>query len=95
MDYGIDLPGVDNYKKVGHGVLTFTHQGWDYKGTYMDRQIEEHDDPRAVFLAPLKVGKHIELPVRDGHTRVFYPKDGNESMKWHLASRAMSEILGQ
>ncbi len=95
MDYGIDLPGVDNYKKVGHGTLTFTHSGWDYKGTFMDRQIEEHDDPRAVFIATLKVGLHIELPMRDGHTRVFYPKNGNESMKWHLASRAMSELLGQ
>ena len=94
MDYGIDLPGVDNYKKVGHGVLTFSHEGWDYKGTFMDKNIEEHDDPRSVFLATLKVGLHIELPVRDGHTRVFYPKDGLTSMKWHLASRAMSEILG-
>ena len=94
MDYGIDLPGVDNYKIVGHGTLTFTHKGWDYDGTYMERHIQEHDDPRAVFLATLKVGKHFELPVRDGHNRVFYPKDGLTSMKWHLASRAMSEILG-
>jgi len=95
MDYGIDIPNVDNYKKVGHGVLTFTHDGWDYDGTFMDKTIHEHDDPRSVFLATLKVGKHIELPVRDGHTRVFYPADGNRSMKWHLASRAMSELLGE
>ena len=94
VDYGIDLPGVDNYKKVGHGKLTFSHDGWDYKGTFMDREIEEHDDLRSVFIATLKVGLHFELPVRDGHTRVYYPKDGLTSMKWHLASRAMSEILG-
>lgn len=93
MDYGIDIPGVNNYTKVGHGVLTFSHSGWDYKGTFKDQEIQEHDDPREVFLATLKIGKHIELPVRDGHNRVFYPKVGNESMKWHIASRAMSEIL--
>ncbi len=95
MDYGIDQPGVDNYVKVGHGTLTFSHEGWDYEGTYKDQDIHEHDDPRSVFLATLKVGLHIELPVRDGHNRVFYPKDGNTSMKWHLASRAMSELLGE
>ncbi len=94
FDYGIDQPGVNNYVKVGHGILTFTHNGWDYKGTYRDHEIQEHDDPRAVFLATLKVGKHIELPVRDGHNRVFYPKDGLTCMKWHIASRAMSELLG-
>ncbi|MBO4280027.1 MAG: 1-acyl-sn-glycerol-3-phosphate acyltransferase, partial [Spirochaetales bacterium] len=36
VDYGIDQPGVDNYIKVGHGKLTFTHEGWDYVGTYKD-----------------------------------------------------------
>ena len=95
MDYGIDQPGVDNYIKVGHGTLTFSHDGWDYDGTFKDETIHEHDDARTVFLATLKVGLHIELPVRDGHNRVFYPANGLTSMKWHLASRAMSEILGQ
>ncbi len=95
VDYGIDRPGVDNYVKVGHGVLTFTHDGWDYNGTYMDRQIHEHDDPLTVFIATLKAGKHFELPNRDGHNRVFYPEDGNTSMKWHLASLALSESLKQ
>lgn len=95
VDYGIDKPGVDNYIKVGKGKLTFSHEGWDYKGTYNGNEIEEHDDPRAVFLATLKVGVHFELPVRDGHNRVFYPTNGLTSMKWHLASRAMSELLEQ
>ena len=95
VDYGIDQPGVDNYIKVGHGKLTFTHDGWDYVGTYKDRQIQEHDDPLSVFLATLKAGHHFELPNRDGHNRVFYPENGNESMKWHLASLALSESLKQ
>ena len=95
VDYGIDQPGVDNYIKVGHGTLTFTHNGWDYVGSFMDRQIQEHDDPLSVFLATLKAGHHFELPNRDGHNRVFYPKDGNTSMKWHLASLALSESLKQ
>ena len=95
VDYGIDQPGVDNYIKVGHGKLTFTHDGWDYVGTYKDRQIQEHDDPLSVFLATLKAGHHFELPNRDGHNRVFYPENGIESMKWHLASLALSESLKQ
>lgn len=95
VDYGIDQPGVDNYIKVGHGKLTFTHEGWDYVGTYMDRQIHEHDDPLSVFIVTLKAGKHFELPNRDGHNRVFYPENGIESMKWHLASLALSESLKQ
>ncbi|MGP1507773.1 MAG: lysophospholipid acyltransferase family protein [Sphaerochaeta sp.] len=94
VDYGIDEPGIDNYIKVGHGILTFSHKGWDYKGTYRNEEIEEHDDPRSVFLATLKVGQHFELPNRNGHNRVYYPKDGLTSMKWHIASRAMSELLG-
>ena len=95
VDYGIDKPGVDNYVKVGHGTMTFTHEGWDYVGTYKDQQIHEHDDPLSVFLATLKAGLHFELPNRDGHNRVFYPENGNESMKWHLASLALSESLKQ
>ena len=95
VDYGIDQPGVDNYIKVGHGKLTFTHEGWDYVGTYKDQQIHEHDDPLSVFIVTLKAGKHFELPNRDGHNRVFYPENGIESMKWHLASLALSESLKQ
>ena len=95
VDYGIDQPGVDNYIKVGHGKLTFSHEGWDYVGTFKDQQIHEHDDPLAVFIATLKTGKHFELPNRDGHNRVFYPSDGLTSMKWHLASLALSESLKQ
>ena len=95
VDYGIDQPGVDNYIKVGHGKLTFTHEGWDYVGTYKDQQIHEHDNPLSVFIVTLKAGKHFELPNRDGHNRVFYPENGIESMKWHLASLALSESLKQ
>lgn len=94
FDFGEDEPGVDNYVKVGHGTLTFTHDGWDFKGTYKGQPFEDHDDPRSVFLATLKVGLHIELPMKNGHCRVYYPKDGLTSMKWHIASRAMSELLG-
>ena len=93
VDYGIDKPGVDNYIKVGHGKLTFTHEGWDYNGTYNGETIHEHDDPLAVFIATLKAGMHFELPNRDGHNRVFYPTNPLTSMKWHLASLAMSDEL--
>ncbi len=93
VDLGEDEPGVNNYIKVGHGILTFSHSGWDYKGTYKGQPYEDHDDPRSVFLATLKVGKHFELPNKNGHNRVYYPKDGLTSMKWHIASRAMSELL--
>ena len=93
VDYEIDEPGVDQYVKVGHGVMTFSHDGWDYKGTYRDREFEEHDDPRTVFIATLTVGKHFQLPNRDGHSRAYAPANPLTSMKWHLASRAMSEIL--
>ena len=93
VDYEIDKPGVDQYVKVGHGTMTFSYNGWDYKGTYMDREIEEHDDPRAVFLATLTVGKHFQLPNRDGHSRAYSPANPLTSMKWHLASRVMSELL--
>ena len=93
VDYEIDEPGVDQYVKVGHGVMTFSHDGWDYKGTYRDREFEEHDDPRTVFIATLTVGKHFQLPNRDGHSRAYAPANPLTSMKWHLASRAMSEFL--
>lgn len=95
VDYGIDKPGVNNYVKVGRGVMTLTHEGWDYRGTYNGEEIHEHDDPGQVFLATLKVGKHFELPYRFGHCRVFYPDNGLKSMKWHLASRVMSELLAE
>ena len=93
VDYEIDEPGVDQYVKVGHGTMTFSHDGWDYKGTYRDREFEEHDDPRSVFLATLTVGKHFQLPNRDGHSRAYAPTNPLTSMKWHLASRVMSELL--
>ncbi len=93
VDYGIDKPGVNNYIKVGHGVLTLSHDGWNYEGTYNGQTVHEHDDLSQVFLATLKCGVHFELPFKNGHCRVFYPENGNRSMKWHLASRAMSELL--
>lgn len=92
VDYGIDVPGVDNYVTVGHGKLRFDHSGWTYTGTKEGVEVTEHDEVRDVFLATLKVGMHFELPFKYDHCRVFYPKDGNTSMKWHLASRAMSEL---
>ncbi len=94
VDYGTDEPGIDNYVKVGRGVMKFTHSGWDYKGTFKGEEITDHDDVENVFLATLKIGKHFELPYKNGHCRVFYPvENGKTSMKWHLASRAMSELL--
>ena len=95
VDYEIDQPGVDKYVKVGHGTMTLTHDGWDYKGTFKEYEIEEHDDPRAVFLATLTVGEHFQLPNRDGHSRAYTPTNPLTSMKWHLASRAISETLEQ
>ena len=95
VDYGYDEPGVDNYVKAGKGVMTFTHDGWDYEGTFKGEQVHEHDDPQAVFLATLKVGLHFELPYKYGRCRVFYPQNGLHSMKWHLASLAMSLYLAE
>ncbi len=96
VDYAIDRSGVDNYVKVGRGVMTLTHSGWDYKGTYEGQEVEEHDDIEDVFLATLKIGLHFELPFKKGHCRVFYPvKNGNTSMKWHLASRALTELKAE
>lgn len=94
VEYGTDEEGIDNYVKVGKGTMTFSHSGWDYKGTFRGEEIAEHDDTENVFLATLKIGKHFELPFKNGHCRVFYPiKNGKTSMKWHLASRAMSELV--
>ncbi len=93
VDYAIDRAGVNNYIKVGHGTIRLSHSGWDYDGTYNGQTVHEHDDCAQVFLATLKCGVHFELPFKDGHCRVFYPSDGNRAMKWHLASRAMSELL--
>lgn len=95
VEYGIDKSGINNYVKVGKGTMTLTHNGWDYKGTFEDKYVEEHDDPAQVYLATLKVGLHFELPYRFDHCRVFYPKNGLTSMKWHLASRVMSELLAE
>lgn len=95
VEYGYDEPGVDNYVKVGKGVMTLTHNGWDYVGTFKGEQVCEHDDAQAVFLATLKVGLHFELPYRFGRCRVFYPQNGLHSMKWHLASLAMSLLLAE
>ncbi len=96
VEYAIDKPGVDNYIKVGKGIMRLTHSGWDYKGTYRGEEIEEHDDIKDVFLATLKIGLHFELPFKNGHCRVFYPtQNGKTSMKWHLASRAMTELSAE
>ena len=96
VDFAIDEPGKDNYFKIGHGTMTFNHSGWTYEGTADGKQITDHDNCNDVFLATLKIGKHFELPMKDGHCRVYYPvKDGRTSMKWHLASRIMAEINGQ
>lgn len=92
VDYGIDKPGIDNYVKVGHGKMTLNHGGWTYTGTFEDSEVIEHDELREVPLATLKVGLHFELPYKNGHCRVFYPKNGLTSMKWHLASRAFTEL---
>jgi len=93
VEYGYDEPGVDNYVKVGKGTMTLTHNGWDYVGTFKGENVHEHDDPKQVFLATLKIGLHFELPYRFGRCRVFYPKNGLHSMRWHLASLAMSLYL--
>lgn len=92
VDYGTHIDGQDNYVKVGHGVMTVNHNGWTYKGTFREKEVEEHDDIKQVPLATLKVGLHFELPYKDGHCRVFYPKNGNTSMKWHLISKALTQL---
>lgn len=96
VEYAIDKKGIDNYVKVGKGTMRLSHSGWDYKGTYEGKEIEEHDDLRDVFLATLKIGLHFELPFKNGHCRVYYPtENGKTSMKWHLASRAVTELIAQ
>lgn len=96
VEYAIDRSGVDNYVKVGRGTMTLTHSGWDYHGTYEGETVEEHDDIEDVFLATLKIGLHFELPFKKGHCRVYYPvKNGKTSMKWHLASRALTELKAE
>ena len=96
VEYAIDKSGIDNYVKVGKGVMTLTHSGWDYKGTKEGEEVEEHDDIEDVFLATLKIGLHFELPFKKGHCRVFYPiMNGMTSMKWHLASRAFTELKAE
>lgn len=93
VEYGINKPGIDNYIKVGKGKLTFNHEGWTYDGTFEGKDVHEHDEPRQVYMAVLKVGVHIELPYRFDHCRVFYPQNGMTAIKWSLASIAMSELL--
>lgn len=96
VEYAIDEPGVNNYKKIGRGTMTLNRNGWNYKGTANGIEIEDHDDIDNVFLATLKIGTHFELPFKNGHCRVFYPiKNGKTSMKWHLASRAMTELKSE
>ncbi len=96
VEYGEDRSGVDNYVKVGKGTMTLTRSGWDYNGTHSGETVHEHDDIEDVFLATLKIGKHFELPFKNGHCRVFYPvKNGNTSMKWHLASRALTQLKAE
>lgn len=88
-----DEAGIDNYVKCGRGIMRLSHTGWDYKGTYHGKEIEEHDELEDVFLATLKIGLHFELPFKNGHCRVYYPvNNGITSMKWHLASRAITEL---
>ncbi|MCF0238413.1 MAG: 1-acyl-sn-glycerol-3-phosphate acyltransferase, partial [Sphaerochaetaceae bacterium] len=93
VEYGIDEEGVNNYVKVGKGTMILDHTGWLYEGTFKDTKVKEFDEAPSVFLATLKIGLHFELPYRFEHCRVFYPENGLESMKWHLASIAMREYL--
>lgn len=93
VNYGIDVPGKNNYVIEGKGILTLDHTGWTYKGTLKGEEVEEHDDLSEVFLAVLKTGRHFELPFKNGHSRVFYPTaNPKTSMRWHLASRAITEL---
>lgn len=92
VEYGIDEKGIDNYVKIGKGVMTLTHDGWTYKGTKNGEEVTEHDEIEDVYFATLKIGLHFELPFKDGHCRVFYPvNDGRTSAKWSLISRALTE----
>ena len=93
VEYGIDVPGKNNYVIEGKGRITLDHTGWLYKGTFKGEEVEERDELSEVFLAVLKTGIHFELPFKNGHCRVFYPiENPKHSMKWHLASRAITEI---
>ena len=94
VDYGTDFPGK-NYIKVGHGTMTLSQEGWDYNGTFNNTEVHEHDDLRQVTLATLKKGLHFELPYRFNHCRVFYPANGLHAAKWHLLSRAITELLAE
>ncbi len=93
VDYATDERGSSDFRVVGSGRMMLSHAGWDYTGTMRGEPYHDHDDLSAVFLATLAAGKFFELPVKNDRCRVFYPKNGNRAMKWHLASRAISELL--
>ena len=93
VEFATDVAGSRDFVKVGKGVMTLSRSGWDYRGTFNGKPFADHDDLPAVFLATLSAGKFFELPYKDGRCRVYYTKNGNKAMKWHLASRAISELL--
>ena len=97
VDYGIDEPGLNSYVKVGSGTLSLDRFRWLYKGSHMDESEYIEEEPvGAIALATLKMGVHIELPFKNGHCRVFYINpDGRLAMKWHLASRIITENLNK
>lgn len=92
VEYGTDEKGNKDFVKVGKGVITLTRSGWDYSGTFRGEPFADHDDISSVFLVTLSPGRFFEMPYKDDRCRVFFPKSGNRAMKYHLASRAISEL---
>jgi len=94
VDYYIDIKDTDGYVKGGTGTLTVDEKGWTYKGTLKGKEVVEKDDLKSVFVAIMKMGQHIELPYKDGHSRCFcFTENGKYSIKWHVISRAINKVL--
>lgn len=95
--YQIDVVDTDGFVDAGEGTLRLSlRDGWRYEGTMMGRRVVEEDSLASVPLAVMKMGCHIELPFKGGHSRCFwFLDDGRLSQKWHIASRIVTEKILQ
>ena len=94
VDYYVDIKENDGYVKAGSGVIMVDDSGWTYSGSFKGESLIEKDSKEEVPVAIMKMGQHIELPYRNGHSRCFhFTENGKYSIKWHVISRAISESL--
>jgi len=94
VDYYVDIKENDGYVKAGSGVIMVDESGWTYSGSFKGEPLIEKDSKEEVPVAIMKMGQHIELPYRNGHSRCYhFTENGKFSIKWHVISRAISENL--